>query len=93
MNKYRGNASTTCGHDKLFDVWKYEGDAPDGTDSIKITFGHAKDNRMDLKRVRSGNGRESTWNPLFMQSFSETNLIKKFCQRLNPETERVHFLR
>ena len=27
---------------------KYEGDAPDGTDSIKITFGHAKDGRTDL---------------------------------------------
>jgi len=26
---------------------KYENDAPDGTDSIKITFGHAKDGRMD----------------------------------------------
>ncbi len=33
---------------------KYESDAPDGTDSIEITFGHAKDNRIDLKRFVLG---------------------------------------
>src|SRR5271157_3253684 len=30
---------------------KYECDAPDSTDSIKITYGHAKDGRNDLKRL------------------------------------------
>jgi transposase len=35
---------------------KYENDAPDGTDSIRITFGHAKDGRTDLKRFVLGLG-------------------------------------
>ena len=33
---------------------KYENDAPDATDSIRIAFGHAKDGRMDLKRFVLG---------------------------------------
>ena len=38
---------------------EYEGDAPDSTDSIEIAFGHAKDNRMDLKRFVFRDDRES----------------------------------
>ena len=30
---------------------KYENDAPDATDSIRIAFGHAKDGKMDLKEI------------------------------------------
>ena len=33
---------------------KYESDAPDSTDSIRIAFGHAKDGRTDLKRFVLG---------------------------------------
>jgi len=56
---------------------KYEGDAPDGTDSIKITFGHAKDNRMDLKRFVLGMIVNQHGVPLFMQSFSGNKSDKK----------------
>jgi transposase len=56
---------------------KYEGDAPDGTDSIKITFGHAKDNRMDLKRFVLGMVVNQHGVPLFMQSFSGNKSDKK----------------
>jgi len=56
---------------------KYEGDAPDGTDSIKITFGHAKDNRMDLKRFGLGMIVNQHGVPLFMQSFSGNKSDKK----------------
>ena len=56
---------------------KYEGDAPDGTDSIKITFGHAKDNRMDLKRFVLGMVVNQHGIPLFMQSFSGNKSDKK----------------
>jgi len=49
---------------------KYEGDAPDGTDSIEITFGHAKDNRMDLKRFVLGMVVNQSGVPLFAQAFS-----------------------
>jgi len=72
---------------------KYEGDAPDGTDSIKITFGHAKDNRMDLKRFVLGMVVNQHGIPLFMQSFSGNKSDKKKFARDDPETERVHFLR
>jgi transposase len=56
---------------------KYEGDAPDGTDSIEITFGHAKDNRMDLKRFVLGMVVNQHGVPLFMQSFSGNKSDKK----------------
>jgi transposase len=56
---------------------KYESDAPDGTDSIKITFGHAKDNRMDLKRFVLGMVVNQSGIPLFMQTFSGNKSDKK----------------
>jgi transposase len=56
---------------------KYEGDAPDGTDSIKITFGHAKDNRVDLKRFVLGMVVNQSGIPLFMQPFSGNKSDKK----------------
>lgn len=49
---------------------KYENDAPDGTDSIKITFGHAKDGRMDLKRFVLGLVTNQFGLPLFTKAFS-----------------------
>lgn len=56
---------------------KYEGGAPDGTDSIEINFGHAKDNRMDLKRFVLGMVVNQNGIPLFMQSFSGNKSDKK----------------
>jgi transposase len=56
---------------------KYEGDAPDGTNSIEINFGHAKDNRMDLKRFVLGMVVNQHGVPLFMQSFSGNKSDKK----------------
>jgi transposase len=48
---------------------KYEGDAPDSTDSIKITFGHAKDGRKDLKRFVLGLVANQFGIPLFAEAF------------------------
>lgn len=49
---------------------KYEGDAPDGTDSIKITFGHAKDGRMDLRRFVLGMVVNQVGIPLLAKAYS-----------------------
>jgi transposase len=49
---------------------KYENDAPDGSDSIKITFGHAKDGRTDLKRFVLGLVTNQLGVPLFAQAYS-----------------------
>jgi transposase len=49
---------------------KYENDAPDGTDSIRITFGHAKDGRTDLKRFVLGLVTNQFGLPLFTEAFS-----------------------
>jgi transposase len=47
------------------------------TVSIEITFGHAKDNRMDLKRFVLGMVVNQHGVPLFMQSFSGNKSDKK----------------
>lgn len=56
---------------------KYENDAPDGTDSIKITFGHAKDGRMDLKRFVLGMVTNQFGLPLFAKGYSGNESDKK----------------
>lgn len=56
---------------------KYENDAPDGTDSIKITFGHAKDGRMDLKRFVLGMVTNQFGLPLFAKAYSGNESDKK----------------
>lgn len=56
---------------------KYGGDAPDSTDSIEITFGHAKDNRMDLKRFVLGMVVNQSGIPLYAQAFSGNKSDKK----------------
>ena len=56
---------------------EYEGDAPDSTDSIEIAFGHAKDNRMDLKRFVLGMIVNQSGVPLFAQAFSGNKSDKK----------------
>ena len=49
---------------------KYENDAPDATDSIRIAFGHAKDGRTDLKRFVLGLVTNQVGLPLFTKAFS-----------------------
>lgn len=49
---------------------EYKEDAPDGTDSIKITFGHAKDGRTDLKRFVLGMVTNQIGLPLFSKAYS-----------------------
>jgi len=56
---------------------KYENDAPDGTDSIRITFGHAKDGRTDLKRFVLGLVTNQSGLPLFTEAFSGNESDKK----------------
>jgi len=56
---------------------KYETDAPDATDSIKITFGHAKDGRTDLKRFVLGMVVNSIGIPLFAKAYSGNESDKK----------------
>jgi len=56
---------------------KYEGDAPDSTDSIEITFGHANDNRIDLKRFVLGMVVNQSGIPLYAQAFSGNKFDKK----------------
>jgi transposase len=56
---------------------KYESDAPDSTDSIKITFGHAKDGRTDLKRFVLGLVTNQHSLPLFSKGSPETNRTRK----------------
>jgi len=56
---------------------KYENDAPDGSDSIKITFGHAKDGRTDLKRFVLGLVVNQLGIPLFAQAYSGNKSDKK----------------
>lgn len=64
---------------------KYEKDAPDGTDSIRITFGHAKDGRTDLKRFVLGLVTNQFGLPLFTEAFSgnesDKNSIIKMIQK------------
>ena len=56
---------------------KYECDAPDSTDSIKITYGHAKDGRKDLKRFVLGLVANQFGIPLFTQAFDGNRSDKK----------------
>ena len=63
---------------------KYENDAPDGTDSIRITFGHAKDGRTDLKRFVLGLVTNQFGLPLLLRHSLETSL-RSFCSTFFPE--------
>jgi transposase len=70
---------------------KYENDAPDSTDSIRIAFGHAKDGRTDLKRFVLGLVTNQFGLPLFAKAFSGNesdknsiiHMIQKTQQALN----------
>jgi transposase len=70
---------------------KYENDAPDATDSIRIAFGHAKDGRTDLKRFVLGLVTNQFGLPLFSKAFSGNEsdknsiiyMIQKTQQSLN----------
>ncbi len=68
---------------------KYEGDAPDGTDSIKITFGHAKDGRMDLKRFVLGLVTNQHGLPLFAKAYSGNESDKKSIMELIQKTQHA----
>lgn len=58
MNKMTTRTHLLHADTTNFSVYgKYENDAPDGTDSIKITFGHAKDNRTISQAFCPRNGR------------------------------------
>ncbi len=70
---------------------KYENDALDATDSIRIAFGHAKDGRTDLKRFVLGLVTNQLGLPLFSKAFSGNEsdknsiiyMIQKTQQALN----------
>jgi len=68
---------------------KYEGDAPDGTDSIKITFGHAKDGRMDLKRFVLGLVTNQHGLPLFAKAYSGNESDKKSIMEMIQKTQQA----
>ncbi len=68
---------------------KYENDAPDGTDSIKITFGHAKDGRMDLKRFVLGIVTNQFGLPLFAKAFSGNESDKNSIIRMIQQTQQA----
>mgnify|MGYP000897922604 CR=1 FL=1 len=68
---------------------KYEGDAPDGTDSIKITFGHAKDGRMDLKRFVLGLVTNQSGIPLFAKAYSGNESDKKSIMEMIQKTQQA----
>lgn len=67
---------------------KYEGDAPDSTDSIKITFGHAKDGRKDLKRFVLGLVANQFGIPLFAQAFDGNKSDKKTLIEMIKKTQK-----
>lgn len=68
---------------------KYEGDAPDGTDSIKITFGHAKDGRTDLKRFVLGLATNQHGLPLFAKAYSGNASDKKSIMEMIQKTQQA----
>jgi len=68
---------------------KYENDAPDGTDSIKITFGHAKDGRMDLKRFVVGMVTNQFGLPLFTKAYSGNKSDKKSLIEMIQKTQQA----
>jgi transposase len=67
---------------------KYEGDAPDGTDSIKITYGHAKDGRKDLKRFVLGLVANQFGIPLFSQAFDGNKSDRKTLIEMIKKTQQ-----
>jgi transposase len=68
---------------------KYEGDAPDSTDSIRITFGHAKDGRIDLKRFVLGLVTNQHGFPLFAKAYSGNESDKKSIMEMIQKTQRA----
>jgi transposase len=68
---------------------KYENDAPDGTDSIRITFGHAKDGRSDLKRFVLGLVTNQFGLPLFTEAFSGNESDKKSIIKMIQKTQQA----
>jgi transposase len=76
---------------------KYKGDAPDGTDSIKIAFCYAKDRRKDLKRFVMGLVANQFGIPLFTEAYDgnksdkETliEMIKKTQKAINPGSQTI----
>jgi transposase len=68
---------------------KYESDAPDGTDSIRITFGHAKDGRMDLKRFVLGLVTNQRGLPLFAKAYSGNKSDKKSIMEMIQKTQQA----
>jgi transposase len=67
---------------------KYEGDAPDGTDSIKITYGHAKDGRKDLKRFVLGLVANQFGIPLFVEAYDGNKSDKKTLIEMIKKTQK-----
>lgn len=68
---------------------KYENDAPDGTDSIRITFGHAKDGRTDLKRFVLGLVTNQFGLPLYTEAFSGNESDKKSIIEMIQKTQQA----
>jgi len=68
---------------------KYENDAPDGTDSIRITFGHAKDGRTDLKRFVLGLVTNQFGLPLYTEAFSGNESDKKSLIHMIQKTQQA----
>jgi len=68
---------------------KYENDAPDSSDSIKITFGHAKDGRMDLKRFVLGLVTNQLGIPIFAQAYSGNKSDKKSIIEMIQKTQKA----
>lgn len=68
---------------------KYESDAPDSTDSIRIAFGHAKDGRMDLKRFVLGLVTNQFGLPLFTKAFSGNESDKNSIIKMILKTQQA----
>ena len=68
---------------------KYENDAPDATDSIRIAFGHAKDGRMDLKRFVLGLVTNQFGLPLFAKAFSGNESDKNSIIHMIQKTQQA----
>ena len=68
---------------------KYDNDAPDGTDSIQVTFGHAKDGRMDLKRFVLGMVTNQFGLPLFAKAYSGNKSDKKSIMEIIQKTQQA----
>lgn len=67
---------------------KYECDAPDSTDSIKITYGHAKDGRKDLKRFVLGLVANQFGIPLFTEAYDGNKSDKKTLIEMIKKTQK-----